>query len=242
LQTDPYFQDKSFAAKFNTPDKAVTGFKYGEFNLTSNILRANMPQGDYILSFWSTILPTLTVQGTTILKTKNDVAANSMGWRYNEYLISVPNSLNHIFLEGPIKIDELRIYGADATMKSTTFDIDFGLPSSTCDENNQISHFKYDELKRLTEVKDKDGKIMQAYGYNNPIANDFVPPIEQETCCFPHSIIINGICEVGVFVETAHQENSIDNIGYECTWTTYYLYSDGTQAEIINNHIWGNCE
>jgi hypothetical protein len=156
---------------------AVTGLFHGKFNAGQNLEKSNIPNGKYVISFWSDVLPILTVSDISIISTRNDdINIDISGWRYNEYLVSADEGNNLFSINGPINIDEFRIYSNDASLSTTTFNINNALPSSTCDENNQISHFEYDEFKRIKYVKNKDGKIVKGYDYNFPIETNFIPP------------------------------------------------------------------
>lgn len=62
-------------------------------------------------------------------------------------------------------IDELRFHPKDASMTTYTYNVPFGI-SSTTDANNTTTHYKYDGFGRLQFVKDMDKNILKYNKYN----------------------------------------------------------------------------
>ena|GEM_PF-2620551 len=62
------------------------------------------------------------------------------------------------------KIDELRIYPADAQVTTYTFEPMRGI-TSICDVRNMVLYYEYDALNRLKLIKDEYGKILKLYDY-----------------------------------------------------------------------------
>jgi hypothetical protein len=62
------------------------------------------------------------------------------------------------------KIDEVRIYPADAQMVSFTYNPMLGM-TSQCDARNQVSYYEYDALDRLLLIRDENRKIIKLFEY-----------------------------------------------------------------------------
>ena len=114
----------------------------------------------YVVSYWVkgggplTIPGTLTgfpVQGKTI-----------QGWTYYEHKVTGQSALT---ISGSTYIDELRLYPATAQMITYTVTPLVGM-TSECDVANRIVYYFYDNLGRLSYVKDQDGNIVKTYQYH----------------------------------------------------------------------------
>lgn len=62
------------------------------------------------------------------------------------------------------QIDELKFYPANAQMTTYTYDPLVGM-TSQADVNNRISTFEYDNLARLTIVRDQDGNAVKKFSF-----------------------------------------------------------------------------
>jgi len=140
---------------------SVTGTR--GFNLNNRDLSPNNISTDitinkpYILSFWATSHVTL---GSALTLIRSGPAIN--GFTYYEY--AVPAGLSGLGMRGSATIDELRLYPADARMKTVTYDPVAGI-TSDCDVNNRITYYQYDNLGRLRFIKDEKGNIVKMYEY-----------------------------------------------------------------------------
>ncbi len=121
----------------------------------------------YILSFWAS--NPVSVSGASLVKS----APVKAGLTYYEY--NVPQGTGTVYLWGSGYMDELRVYPADARMRTTTYDPVIG-KTSECDENNRITYYTYDNLGRLQFVKDDNRNIVKMYEYNN------ISPARQNGC------------------------------------------------------------
>jgi hypothetical protein len=136
--------------------------------------RNTLPSGKYVFSYWSKCdIPnnTATVSlgtGITILS-QQDQAANNMGWRYHEAVVTLP--VADYFTIYPnagganIFIDDIRIYPVGAQMTTYTYDPLIGVTSIT-DGRNNVLYYEYDNFKRLSKIKDQNGNIKNSYCYN----------------------------------------------------------------------------
>src|SRR5690606_29817513 len=71
-----------------------------------------------------------------------------------------------VTITGSGTIDELRLYPRTARMNTVTYDPLIG-KTSECDENNRITYYEYDNLGRLSTIKDEKKNILKVYEYNN---------------------------------------------------------------------------
>jgi len=72
--------------------------------------------------------------------------------------------VNNMTLSGTA-IDDVRVYPSDARMKTYTYEPGIGI-SSVLDENGRILYYNYDNLGRLSFIKNEQGGIEKQYSYN----------------------------------------------------------------------------
>ncbi len=119
-----------------TDSDAKTGGKSRSSNYTVSF---SLPNGkSYILTYWSW---------------------DGSKWVYNEtsYTGSTTITVSN-------KIDEIRVYPADAQMVTFTYEPMLGM-TSQCDARNQVSYYEYDALNRLKLIRDQDRKIIKLFDY-----------------------------------------------------------------------------
>jgi hypothetical protein len=143
-------------AYFNS---GVTGKRSFHLNGT-NTLRTMTYGGKCLLSFWSTSSNVVITGASDLTLVKSAPTIN--GYTYYEYEFSGSESID---ISGNAKIDELRLYPANARMKTQTFDELLG-KTSECDENNRLTYYEYDEYGRMLFVKDDYKNIVKMYEYN----------------------------------------------------------------------------
>jgi hypothetical protein len=137
--------------------KAVTGSS--SFVLSGNSFTASINAAkSYIVSCWAT--SSISVSSGSVAKTGPVVN----GFTYYEY--TMPQGNASITVSGSATIDELRIYPQNARMRTVTYDPLIGKTSS-CDENNRITYFEYDNLGRLQFEKDENKDVVKMHEYNN---------------------------------------------------------------------------
>jgi len=131
---------------------------------------------NYLFSFWltdpvsSNNYPNI-YNGTTLLPSYAP-KKSANGWSYYEIAVTGTGQKLKISLPVPAtpisvikEIDEVRLYPANAAMKSYDYDPATGNVKHMCDEQNNIQHFEYDGLGRLKTIKDTNGKILKAFTY-----------------------------------------------------------------------------
>jgi hypothetical protein len=169
---------QSYVTSPNSPVWGLT-FQHGKTgskafalsNFSGNIERDVAP-GSYILSFWTTSTSDIGVlwseTATSIVLGDPD----GQGWKYYEYLISsdVPTTLE-LTSTSSCLIDELRIYPADASMKTTSYNTD-GTVRSECGANNRVTTYLYDSWKRLEWTLDDNWQILTHHQYHIKNQND----------------------------------------------------------------------
>lgn len=157
----------------------------GRFFLLSGrtLTRANLAPGEYILSYWgkpAVSIPANVLEDPSVILDEDIVTPLAIsiseqiagdkdgnGWVYYERRVTV-NTSTDLVLSGAGLIDELRLYPADAQMKTFTHIPLVGL-RDICDENNKVIKYEYDGLQRLKAIRDDDGHLLQqfTYEYNN---------------------------------------------------------------------------
>ena len=128
----------------------------GSFGLSSPFI----PSGkDFTLSFWST-------DPSPLVNTLTPVISGPVigSWRYFQYTIPSSNTVA-IQISGSGKLDEVRLYPANASMKTVTYYPSFG-KSAECDENNRIIYFEYDSLGRLLIKRNEKREVVKTYEYH----------------------------------------------------------------------------
>jgi hypothetical protein len=147
------------ATKILDVNNAVTGT--ASLNLAGNSCSASLNTAkSYILSFWANNSNVIVSGGATLLKSAPII--NS--FTYYEY--SIATGAGTVTLTGNALIDELRLYPANARMRTVSFDPLIG-KIAECDENNRITYYEYDNLARLKVVRDEKRNIIKTYEYNN---------------------------------------------------------------------------
>ncbi|HEV7781422.1 MAG TPA: DUF5977 domain-containing protein [Chitinophagaceae bacterium] len=123
----------------------------------------------YTVSFWSTTSGITVTGGATLTKS----APSINGFTYYEYAIA--QGTTSVTVAGTGTLDELRLHPQMARMRTTTYDELIGKTAS-CDENNRITYYEYDNLGRLRFIKDENRNIVKMHEYNN------VSAIKQNGC------------------------------------------------------------
>lgn len=145
----------SFTPNINA---SVTGKSCLSISAGTTLSAAMNSQKSYTLSFWAT--SGLTVSGGASL-VKSAPTIN--GFTYYEYRITQGTA--SVSITGSGNIDELRLFPSNARMETTSYDPVLGRTSS-CDQNNRITYYEYDELGRLRFIKDEARNIVKMYEYN----------------------------------------------------------------------------
>ncbi len=103
---------------------------------------AGLTNGSYILSYWQKVAST---------------------WNFIFTTVTVSAGTYSLSLTG--QVDEVRFYPSSAQMNTYTYEPLVGI-SSKCDINNRINYYEYDELNRLTLIRDQDRNIQKKICYN----------------------------------------------------------------------------
>lgn len=109
----------------------------------------------YIITFWANGTPS--ISGATV-----DVGATGHlqkgSWTFYSAEVTGTGNTLHITGNG-IVMDELRLYPANASMVTTTYEPLFG-PNSNADASGNINYYEYDGLGRQTVVRDIDRNVL----------------------------------------------------------------------------------
>jgi len=132
------------------------------YNLSSGAISKAIPEpkDKYVVSYWYKTGSTVTISGGTV---GAEVVKHSKGdWVYAEREIS--GAIGTVNISGSGRLDELRLYPADAQMSSYVYDPRLGV---TCvfDVNGKAQYYEYDESQRLVRVRDMNGNSVKAYKY-----------------------------------------------------------------------------
>lgn len=212
---------------------AITGKK--SYNLSNgSVSKSGLTSGKgYIISYWSES-GDKTISGGSVTTGSGRTVD---GWTYYEH--SVSTSGTTITISGSGLIDELRLYSQKAQMTSYTYEPLVGVTSS-CDVNNRINYYEYDDFGRLLLIKDQDKNIVKklCYNYAGQPENCLVDanPVWQSTgvtrcqLCPANNSYITNIQE--------HQEK--DNNSYSPTYNTYRWVSDGVNGNCVVLPDWQN--
>lgn len=119
----------------------------------------------YKLSYWAKS-GTPIISGTTgiVITSNDDPNPDANGWMYFEKIVTNTTTLS-IGSGLGTKIDELRLYPANAQIRTFTYKPLIGI-STANDTNHQIQYYEYDPLGRLTLVRDAKRSIVKKYNYH----------------------------------------------------------------------------
>lgn len=154
-------------------DWAPTGKKYlraVQFDNGTPVVRHLNNPKPYILSFWVRgELPFMTGATYTL---KTSYANTATGFTYYEYEVTNAGTITITNLSGgrfgtyrTYDLDELRLYPAEARMRTVTYDPLVG-KTAECDENGRITYYEYDGLGRLKLLRDANRNVIKTYEYN----------------------------------------------------------------------------
>ncbi|PSL24865.1 RHS repeat domain-containing protein [Chitinophaga ginsengisoli] len=114
---------------------------------------------NYTVSYWTKNAVPYSITGTVAGYPQKGETAN--GWTCYEHKISGQSTVT---ISGAGFIDELRLYPAEGTAITYTYDPLVGV-TSICNEGNKTSYYGYDSDGRLVTIKDQQGKILKQMEY-----------------------------------------------------------------------------
>lgn len=117
-----------------------------------------------VLSFWAT---TSNFRLIGIISSQFVTGPTINGWTYYELTIPAGSPQLQIIKgrKGVVKIDELRLYPANAKMKTTAYDL-AGNKITECDINNRISYYESDKLGRPLKIMDEKRNVIKTFEYH----------------------------------------------------------------------------
>lgn len=128
----------------------------GKRSLSGGVSKT-LPQGNYVLSFWSAA--NTWVNGTAF--TDQPVKNLGNGRRYFEKILT---NVTSVQVSGD-NIDEVRIYPIGAQMSTYTYNPLIGM-TSRVDAAGNITYYEYDSFGRLSMVRDEKQNILKRICYN----------------------------------------------------------------------------
>ena len=127
---------------------------------TARLSKAVTNGRKYVISYWrNSATPFNITGGTATVKSGPTVG----DWTFHEHVVTA-NSAS-VAITGSGSIDEVRLYPLGAIMTTYTYIPLLGM-SCQSDANGRISYFEYDELGRLSVVRDQNRNILKRYCYN----------------------------------------------------------------------------
>jgi YD repeat-containing protein len=88
------------------------------------------------------------------------------GWEFVTERVHVPtNTTGKTIGDVNTDLDEVRLYPIQAQMTTFAYDPLIGMSSST-DSNNTTAYYEYDDLGRLSRVKDDKGNTVRSFQYH----------------------------------------------------------------------------
>ncbi|SHN39153.1 hypothetical protein [Chitinophaga sp. CF418] len=117
------------------------------------------PAKNYTVSYWTKNAAPYNITGTVAGYPLKGETTN--GWTCYEHKI---NAQSAVTISGTGFIDELRLYPADGSAITYTYDPLVGV-TGVCNEGNKTSYYLYDNDGRLVTIKDQDGKILKQMEY-----------------------------------------------------------------------------
>ena len=143
----------------------------------------------YIVSYWKK-------SGTVAVNSTTPITGKTInGWTYYEHKVVNPAG-GLITVSGTNGIiDELRLYPLGAQMTTYTYEPLIGMACQV-DANNRITYYEYDNLGRLTLIKDQDKNILKRICYNYAGQPESCPPFANVTRSGNYTRNCTG-CQVG---------------------------------------------
>lgn len=136
----------------------MTGNNYYTLSSGATITTSGLNSSrNYVVTYWSTNGP-LTIAGTTASS-----GLTKRGWTFYQHNLATGSTSVTISGSGKT-VDELRLYPADAQMKTYTYAPLIGMTSSS-DPAGLTTYYEYDGLNRLLHVRDIDYNILKKYDY-----------------------------------------------------------------------------
>lgn len=124
----------------------------------ANISRSGLTSGTtYIVSYWSKS-GSYSLSGNLFLVTGKTLN----GWTYYEHQVT---GITTLTITGTGYIDELRLYPKGALMTTYAYKFGVGL-ASQCDPSSRIVYYEYDNLQRLSLIRNEDKQIVKKICYN----------------------------------------------------------------------------
>lgn len=196
------------------------------FNLASHTLTVtSVPAGKYIVSFWHRD-GTVSVNGAAISTTTSPLKYAETSFTFG--------ATSNVTITGTGYIDEVRLFPADALMRTFTYDYNSLLPLNFTDENSVSVYYQYDRSQRLRTIKDQDRNILQTYEYNYQQAAPGLNDIKSRTVLTPvtDSTLVNGL--TGASVKRVFQ--CLDGLGRPIQSNA--VGQSPTQNDVINYQIY----
>lgn len=149
------FEDDDSSWIYSAGSIVTTDAHTGVKCYSGTLSKSGLPAGNYTVSLWGKGSGTITIGG---------IARNMTGsWTLYKWQLTNITSVS-INSNGNL-VDEVRLVPANALMTSYTYDPEVGVTSIN-DTRDIPQFYDYDKMKRLEDIKDKDGNIIKHFSYN----------------------------------------------------------------------------
>lgn len=138
-----------------------TGNKYLILASPVQLRKAVVSGKVYIISYWKDNSTPFSITGATV--NTSTVGRTINGWTYHEHKVTATTSTINVSGDG--NIDELRLYPLNGQMTTFTYDPLVGV-TSKCDPSGVITYYEYDDLGRLSIVRDQNRNVVKKICYN----------------------------------------------------------------------------
>jgi len=128
----------------------------GKYSFSGSLTKTVQHPGNYKITIWRHSSGSATVNGQS-----GTLLTDIGNWRLYEWNLTNVSAIT----VNANAIDEIRLYPANASMVSFTYDPAIGKTSES-DESNRIVFFEYDDFGRIRMIKDEKGNIVKRYEYN----------------------------------------------------------------------------
>jgi len=138
-----------------TDNTAPTGSKCYSLSAGDITLSGLNSSKTYVVSFWKKA-------GSQSVSGKTGTAGITLnGWTYTEVSI---NNTTTATITGSGAIDELRLYPLGSQMTTYTYSPLIGISASVT-PSNRISYFEYDDIGRLSRIRDQNKNLLKVVAY-----------------------------------------------------------------------------
>gem|GEM_PF-6926791 len=202
------------------------------------------------LTFWTKGAGTVVNHSGNALTPTISLVNSTTGWTYYEYKFT---GTGNVYISKAtstdfVDIDEVRLYPQQARMSSMHTDSKIGT-TSECDINNKISYYEYDDMLRLSYIRDEQKNIIKKICYNyagepeNCIdAQDTSPQWRDDGLTMCEACPSNPAYYSGVRLKRQIDQNPLSLTYNQPQWIVDNSGTCPVNADWVQRTDLGNCE